>query len=90
MAYRLYTNDVKKGLTDFGDEHFHILASKVEAGITIAIVYDEREFIVTYRLEYDVLNSVHWGHGRYYDNLLNAVKKYESYGAADVERGDCL
>lgn len=90
MSYRLYTKDVKNGLTDFNDEHFHVLASKREAHVTIAIVYDERQFVLVYGLEYDVLNSIHWGHGHYYDDLLNAVRKYESYGADDVERGDCL
>ena len=79
MSYRLYTKEVEHGLTDFNDDHYHILASKAIDGRTIAIVYDEHQYIVTYGLNYDVLDSIHWEQGHYYDELLGAVAKYESY-----------
>ena len=85
MTYRLYTNDVINGLVDH-HTRYYILDSKIVDGVTIAIVFNEHNYIVTYGLQYEELNSICWTQGHYYADLIDAVNKYKSYCSVEEKR----
>lgn len=79
MKYRLYTQDMKNGIMNKQDGFYHILDSKTVFDSTIALIYDERQFIVASGLELHVNYGIDWGHGHYFELLTDALEKYSSY-----------
>jgi len=77
MKYRLYTEDVANGLTDFNDDKYTILESKTVEGCLVALVYDEYQFIIANGLKYHEYGSIDWDYGNYYTNAIDAVEKYK-------------
>lgn len=74
-AYRLYTEDVAQGITDFNDEYFHVLETYTDSlRHTIALIYNERgkSFLIAHGLHHEDFNSIHWDYGNYYDKITHA------------------
>ena len=83
-AYRLYTQDVADGYTNFNDEVYHILQSHTRTTLknkrqTIALVFRDTdgEFTVATGLEHHELNAIDWSYGHYFTNLADALEYYD-------------
>ncbi len=81
MAYRFYSQDVADGYTDFNDDHYHILDSRMKAdGITVALIFNDAgyssRFIVAYGLDYHPYESIDWTSCTEYSELTPAFKHY--------------
>ena len=81
MAYRLYTQDVADGYTDFNDDHYHVLDSRMKAdGITVALIFNDAgyssKFVVAYGVDYHELESISWTSEVDYSDLTPAYNHY--------------
>ena len=74
MAYRLYTEYVKEGSTDFNDLEYHILNTARK----YSLIFNENtdKFIVAYKVEYHELDSISWAQGHYFDDVIVATNYY--------------
>ena len=81
-AYRLYTQEVAEGVTDFNDENYHILKTKSfftdTEYHTVALIFRENDssFIVANGVEYHEYNSIDWSFGHYFTDIFAAVNDF--------------
>lgn len=76
MAYRLYNDDVAEGITDFNDDHYHIIK---EHGDTALVFDSNREtFSVMSGIGYEVLDSISYDECCECTDITQAMELYET------------